>query len=256
MNKTYKAKKYAVISSIAEHFPADAVDRIKASAVRFKLRGIPELNWDLSDYCENHPSTWIKTKACEIEKRFQTCDFEDRGSSESIAKLRSPNSSRGLSVVINLDPIVLRHYNLPGNWIIRKDSLHLAPALLVETHRLATRLARDYSTSREKPARERRLKIATLKSLSRLAGFKTRAVAVQVGENFEPEDDDTYCSRSYVSLGKRVSGGEVELNYIADRRGDGHLKLEITLKTESPALRGKNCHKLTRLLAAIRGLDK
>lgn len=256
MSKPYKAKKYAVLSSIEEHFPPDAVDRIKASAVKLKLRGIPELNWDVSDYSDDHPSTWIKNKACEIEKKFETCDFEDRGASDSIAKLKSPNSTRGLSVVIQLDPAILLHNNLPGNWIIRKDAVHLAPALLVEAHRLATRLARDYSVSNEKPARERRLKIATFKGLSRLAGFKPRAVSLQVGENFSPIGDDTYSSRCYASLAKKIPGGELDFNYIAEKRGDGHLKLEISLRTDSPALRGKNCHKLTRLLQAIRGLDK
>lgn len=260
--KEYKPKKYAVLSSIEEHFPADAVDRIKSHAVRLKLRGeLPdEVAWNSTNWSDDSAHTWIITRARQYAKEQEVNgfnnseDFNDHASN-SLGKLLDSKNGEGKSVVLKIDQKILEQYGVPGNWIVRKDSVTLIPSLLVESHLLARDLVRKYAVSNYKPAVERRKKIASARAILKLAGFGGRKVEKELAEDFDPQDDSQFSSNTLVEL-RRYGSACIDLEYQGDSRLKSQLTLTIAFNPESTKLRGRNCHKLTSLLRAVAELNK
>lgn len=260
--KEYKYKKCAVLSSIEEHFPADAVDRIRGHAVRLKLRGgLPTGEaWLWTDWTEGSAHSWIVERAREYAKERKVgiprdTEFEDYSTrSKSLAKLLKSKNGAGKSVVLGIDDAILREYGVPGNWVVKKDSVALVPSLLIESHILAKDLARRYAVSSHKPAVERRRKIASAKAFLRLAGFRGKNTRKEVAERFDQFHDMQYTNDT--SLTAVGSTHNIRLEYEGAARNRSLLTLNITVNPESSRLRGKNCHKLVNLLKAVAEINK
>jgi len=264
--KDYKHKKCAVLSSIGEHFPADAVDRIRGHAVRLKLRGgLPDAeSWLKTDWTGGSAHSWIVERAREYAKERKVGipsasswgdEFEDYSTrSKSLAKLLKSKNGAGKSVVLSIDDAILREYGVPGNWVVKKDSVALVPSLLIESHILAKDLARRYAVSSHKPAVERRRKIASAKAFLRLAGFRGKNTRKEVAERFDQFHDMQYTNDT--SLTAVGSTHNIRLEYEGAARNRSLLTLNITVNPESSRLRGKNCHKLVNLLKAVAEINR
>ena len=259
--KEYKHKKCAVLSSIEEHFPADAVDRIRGHAVRLKLRGgLPDAeSWLKTDWSDGSAHSWIVERAREYAKDRKVgiprdTEFEDYSTrSKSLAKLLKSKHGAGKSVVLSIDDAILRQYGLPGNWVVKKDSVALVPSLLIESHILAKDLARRYAVSSHKPAVERRRKIASAKAFLRLAGFRGKNTRKGVAERFDQLHMQYTNDTSLNAVG---STHNIRLEYEGAARNKSLLTLNITVNPESSRLRGKNCHKLVNLLKAVAEINR